>query len=78
MANNIFLIGFSGSGKSSVGKKLAKYLNYNFLDTDRIIEVEEAEECWETAVWNGELVIVGGTGIVGGEGGVHRWKDDPS
>ncbi|MBL06540.1 MAG: shikimate kinase [Chloroflexi bacterium] len=38
MANNIFLIGFSGSGKSSVGKKLAKSLNYNFLDTDRIIE----------------------------------------
>ena len=38
MANNIFLIGFSGSGKSSVGKKLAKSLDYNFLDTDRIIE----------------------------------------
>ena len=35
---NLFLIGFSGSGKSSVGKKLANILDYNFIDTDRVIE----------------------------------------
>ena len=33
--NNLFLIGFSGSGKSSVGKLLAKKLKFNFLDTDK-------------------------------------------
>ncbi len=35
---NLFLIGFSGSGKSSVGKLLAKKLKFNFLDTDIKIE----------------------------------------
>ena len=36
--NNLFLIGFSGSGKSSVGKLLARKLKFNFLDTDKKIE----------------------------------------
>ena len=34
----IFLIGYMGSGKSTVGKKLAKLLNYDFLDHDELIE----------------------------------------
>lgn len=54
MANNIFLIGFSGSGKSSVGKKLAKHLNYNFLDTDRIIEKTTSLSIDETISTKGE------------------------
>ena len=29
-----------GSGKSTVGKILAKKLNYNFIDVDKIIEIE--------------------------------------
>lgn len=54
MANNLFLIGFSGSGKSSVGKKLAKNLNYNFLDTDRIIEKTTSLSIDETISTKGE------------------------
>lgn len=34
----IYLIGFMGSGKSSTGKRLAKKLNYNFIDLDKLIE----------------------------------------
>lgn len=35
---NIYLVGFMGSGKSTIGKKLSKKLNLKFLDTDKIIE----------------------------------------
>jgi len=38
---HIFLIGFMGSGKTSIGKLLARQLNYNFLDSDRTIEAQE-------------------------------------
>jgi shikimate kinase len=36
----IFLIGFMGSGKTTVGKKLASSLGYLFMDMDRVIEEE--------------------------------------
>lgn len=39
--NNIILIGFMGSGKSTVGKKTAEALNCPFLDTDSYIEAKE-------------------------------------
>lgn len=38
---NIILIGYMGSGKSTVGRKAAKALEYQFLDTDALIEQEE-------------------------------------
>lgn len=38
---NIILIGYMGSGKSTVGKKAAKALEYTFLDTDSLIEQAE-------------------------------------
>lgn len=34
----IILIGFMGVGKTSVGKQLARKLNFNFIDTDYEIE----------------------------------------
>ncbi|MBK8845248.1 MAG: shikimate kinase [Bacteroidetes bacterium] len=34
----IYLIGFMGSGKTTVGRKLAKKMGYKFLDTDQMIE----------------------------------------
>lgn len=38
---NIILIGYMGSGKSTVGKKAARALEYTFLDTDALIEEAE-------------------------------------
>lgn len=36
--SNVILIGFMGCGKSTVGKKLAEKLGFEFLDTDALIE----------------------------------------
>jgi shikimate kinase len=35
---SVYLIGMMGSGKTTVGKQLAKDLNYRFIDTDETIE----------------------------------------
>ena len=37
---NITLCGMMGSGKSAIGKILANKLNYNFIDVDKMIEIE--------------------------------------
>ena len=38
---NIYLIGYMGSGKTTVGKKLARLMNFAFVDLDRQIENSE-------------------------------------
>jgi shikimate kinase len=38
---NIYLLGFMGSGKSSLGKNLAKLIAYDFVDLDATIEAEK-------------------------------------
>ena len=45
--NNFILIGFMGSGKSSVGKQLAKRIGYEFMDTDEMIVPREGMEIQE-------------------------------
>jgi shikimate kinase len=52
---NIFLIGFSGSGKSVIGKKLANELNLRYIDTDREIELLEKKEIHQIIEKKGEL-----------------------
>lgn len=39
--DRIYLIGFMGSGKSSIGRELSKKLNYDFIDIDEMIIEEE-------------------------------------
>ena len=41
LPNKIILVGYMGSGKTTVGKKLAKQLGYNFVDTDEYIVEKE-------------------------------------
>jgi shikimate kinase len=38
---NIVLVGFMGSGKSTVGRMLARRLGFRFLDTDKLVEERE-------------------------------------
>lgn len=52
--NNIILIGYMGSGKTSVGKLLAKTCKYQFCDTDEIIEKNEGERISEIFEAKGE------------------------
>jgi shikimate kinase len=39
--NNIYLVGFMGTGKSSVGLHIAREIKGDFIDLDRFIEEEE-------------------------------------
>jgi shikimate kinase len=41
MFKNIILTGFMGTGKTSVGTRLAHDLDYTFVDTDSLIEADQ-------------------------------------
>ena len=51
---NIFLIGFMGCGKSSLGKRLARRLNYRFVDLDEEIERQTGRSIAEIFSRDGE------------------------
>ncbi len=51
---NIFLIGMPSSGKSTLGKQLAKRLDYQFVDTDDLIENQEIASVSDIFKYKGE------------------------
>jgi shikimate kinase len=52
--NHIFLIGFMGSGKTSLGKLLARKLKFEFSDSDLLIEEQEKSSIQEIFSSKGE------------------------
>lgn len=54
MKDNIALIGFMGSGKTTIGKILAKYLDMKFVDTDKMIAAQERKSIPEIFAEHGE------------------------
>lgn len=54
MKDNIALIGFMGSGKSTIGRILAKYMDMKFIDIDKMIAAREKKSIPEIFSEKGE------------------------
>ena len=54
MKDNIALIGFMGSGKSTIGRILAKYMDMKFIDIDKLIAAREKKTIPEIFSEKGE------------------------
>ena len=55
--SNIILIGFMGSGKTEVGRRLAQRLDYGFVDTDAMIEQSAGMRIAEIFAGQGEAAF---------------------
>ena len=51
------LVGIPGSGKSTIGKELAKKINVKFVDTDREIEIKVGKSVGEIFIEDGEAAF---------------------
>ena len=50
----VFLVGYAGSGKSSLGRRLARELGVGFVDTDKLIEQSEGATIADIFYYEGE------------------------
>ena len=55
--DNLALVGFMGTGKSSVGRSLADFLHFGFVDTDELIERRANKTIPEIFSQHGEPVF---------------------
>lgn len=55
MKDNIALIGFMGSGKTTVGKALAKLMEMKFVDVDKVIAAREKKSINEIFEEKGQI-----------------------
>ncbi|MDR1171918.1 MAG: shikimate kinase [Bacteroidales bacterium] len=53
----IFLVGFMGSGKTTAGRQLAELLGFDFVDTDRFIEMQQGITVTEIFAQRGETAF---------------------
>lgn len=57
MGKTIFLVGFMGAGKSTLGKKLAKHFEADFIDLDTEIEKQSGKSIAEIFEVDGETAF---------------------
>lgn len=50
----LFLVGYMGCGKSTIGRKLARALGYRFVDTDSLVEEREGATVYDIFRYEGE------------------------
>lgn len=85
----IFLIGFMGSGKTTLGRPLASRLGYDFLDLDKVIEEGEGFTVGEIFAARGEeyfrtlerrylqdIIVHGGNAVVSTGGGTPCFNEN--
>ena len=57
LVSRIYLVGFMGAGKSTVGRILAERLGWRFYDIDRVIESEQKTSVSSLFAEHGELAF---------------------
>jgi shikimate kinase len=85
----LFLVGYAGSGKSSLAKRLSRKMGVKQLDTDKLVEEREGASVADIFFYQGEeyfreaersvveeLVVSGYEGIVATGGGLPTWGDN--
>ncbi|MDO5496748.1 MAG: shikimate kinase [Alistipes sp.] len=85
----LFLVGYMGCGKSSLGKKLSKALNLRFVDTDAEIERREGASVNDIFRYEGEeyfrkserrvieeIIEERADVVVSTGGGLPLWRDN--
>ena len=85
----LFLIGYMGCGKSTLGKRLAKRANFEFVDMDSLIEQREGAPVADIFHYAGEeyfrkteraiieeLGDAEGDYVISTGGGVPAWRDN--
>ena len=85
----LFLVGYMGCGKSTIGRKLARTLHLEFVDTDHRIEEREGATVIDIFHYEGEerfrtierevleeVVATGQAAVVSTGGGLPAWGDN--
>lgn len=85
----LYLVGYAGSGKSSLGKRLARRLRLRFVDTDKFVELSEGASVADIFHFGGEeyfrrternavesLYSEGENMVVATGGGLPTWSDN--
>lgn len=55
----IYLVGYMGCGKSTLGKQLANRMGFSFNDLDKLIEEKEGKDIWSIFQNQGEAYFRG-------------------